>query len=436
LFVADAESGERLFSIRPDAGLNAASNVKLIATAAALEILGPSYRYRTRLLGDLPDEAGRIHHDLYLIGSYDPTLDAQGLAELAHQLAASGTKRVDGDIVVGEPPSRDGIFRSFVRVEIRAGAAGRPPVVTVSPTNDLVEGVVGAVTVRGRRARRGVTVTTELVDDDTGHRRVRLTVAGQVGRAQRIRRTVWLRERALFGAHLLRQALRDAGIEVRGDVHIASLGDYVGASLRAGILPLPLADHRSAALSKILQRVNKRSTNWLADRIIMTAAVDRYGGAPSMEKAVDAMYAWLGRRTGLDRDDLIVDTGSGLSYRTRVSTRQIVQIVRAATGLGDTDPLHAARRGERWRAYRASLAVGGRDGTLRHRFANLHGTVLGKTGTLRRVIALSGVLETPHERRVVFSIITNSTRPLRKAAVRRAQDQLVGVISDYLRHSE
>jgi D-alanyl-D-alanine carboxypeptidase/D-alanyl-D-alanine-endopeptidase (penicillin-binding protein 4) len=434
LFVVDAESGERLFSVRPDTPLNAASNVKLIATAAALDILGPSYRYRTVVIGAVPDDDGVIGHDVYLLGSYDPTLSAQGLGELARSLAARGARRLDGDIVVGEPPSRDGVFRSFVRLQIDPAAPGQPPKVTVSPTNDLVEVVVDAVTVRARRVRRGVTIATALVTDEAGRRRVRLTVSGQVGRAQAGARTVWIRERALLGAHLFRQALREAGIVVRGDVHVATGRDYVVASLRQGFLPLPLVDHYSQPLSQIVQRINKQSTNWLADRVIMTAALRRYGGVPTMEKAVDAMYDWLERRTGIGRDDLVVDTGSGLSYETRVSARQIVQVVRAATGLGDTDPAHLVRRGDRWKAYRASLAVGGRDGTLRHRFERFRGTVLAKTGSLSRVIALSGVLETSPGRPVVFSIITNGRKPLRKASVRRAHERLIGVLSDYLRH--
>jgi D-alanyl-D-alanine carboxypeptidase/D-alanyl-D-alanine-endopeptidase (penicillin-binding protein 4) len=155
-----------------------------------------------------------------------------------------------------------------------------------------------------------------------------------------------------------------------------------------------------------------------------------------MDTAVTAMYAWLARRTGLGRDDLVVDTGSGLSRRTAISSRQIVHVVRAATGIGDLDPVHVARRGPRWEAYRNSLAIGGRDGTLRHRFAHLDATVLGKTGTLRSAIALSGLLEVDPDRRVVFSIITNGHSPRRQAAIRRAQDRLVGVVTDYLRRRQ
>jgi len=54
LFVADAKSGEPLFAVNAGDPLNPASNVKLISTAAALELLGPEFRYPTRVLGPTP----------------------------------------------------------------------------------------------------------------------------------------------------------------------------------------------------------------------------------------------------------------------------------------------------------------------------------------------------------------------------------------------
>jgi D-alanyl-D-alanine carboxypeptidase len=244
LFVADAETGERLFAAKPDSRLNPASNVKLIATAAALDILGPDHRYRTAVLGDVPGDDGVIRDDLYLLGSYDPTLDRLGLDALAAQLVEMGTTRIDGDIVVGDPRSRDGVFRSFVQLSIQAGKPGRAPVVTMTPPNDLVEVTVAATTARTRRVRRGPTIDTQFYSDDDGHRRVRITVGGQVGRGHTATRTVWLRERALLGAHLLRQALRDRGVELGGDVQVATARDYLDVSLSRGFLPLPLAEHR------------------------------------------------------------------------------------------------------------------------------------------------------------------------------------------------
>lgn len=433
MFVADADTGERLFAVEPDRRLNPASNVKLIATATALDLVGADFRYWTGVLGEAPDEAGVAHGDLYLLGTYDPTLDRDALADLASQLVRLGTTRLDGDVVVDATSSRDGVFRSFVALTIVARAPGQAPAVIASPANELIELDVRAVTAKTKRARHELTVKTS-VRDDAGRRRVVITISGEIGRRRTVEKTVWITERALLAAHLLRRALADAGVVVDGDVHAAPFSDFVTHGVQRGWLPVPLAEHYSQPLASIIKRVNKRSTNWLADRIIMTTAARRYGGKPSMEAAVEAMYGWLQRRTGLRREDLVIDTGSGLSYATKISTRQIVMVLRTAAGLGDHDPVHVERRARRWDAYRDSLAIGGRDGTLRYRFRGLEAKVFGKTGTLSNVVALSGMLEVAPDRRLVFSIVTNGHAPRRKAAVRRAQERLVTALSRYLHH--
>jgi len=429
LFVADARTGERLFSVLPDDHLNPASNVKLIATAAALDLLGPDYRYPTRLLGETPGPNGHVENDLYLLGAYDPTLSLAGIRDIAQQLAGTGVTRIAGDIIVGGSRSRDGVFKAAIESTIRATAPGEPPDVIASPASSFVDLEIEATTARGRRPH-GRLVTTSEWHVQGGRQRLHVTVSGEIGRARQLTRTVWSRDRALWTALLLHEALRDAGVEVAGGVHVAELRDYVAAGLAHGFIPVPLAEHRSQPLSSIVARVNKLSTNWLADRIIMTAAAQRYRSKPSMKGAVDAMYEWLSQRGGFDRDDLVVDTGSGLSYRTEISARQIVQVLRAGLGLTDCGGRSDARAAS-LQAYRASLAVGGKDGTIRRRFRRLDGTVIGKTGTLRRVIALSGVLEV-NDRHVVFSIITNGHKPSRRARVRRAHDRIVALLCGYL----
>jgi serine-type D-Ala-D-Ala carboxypeptidase/endopeptidase (penicillin-binding protein 4) len=434
LLVADAATGKPLFSVYPDDPLNPASNVKLIATAAALDLLGPDFRYVTRVLGPTPDAAGQVTGDVYLLGSYDPTLSARGLERLAEQLVAAGVRRIDGDVVVGETSTRDGIYRSLVQLSIAAGAPGQPPRVTVTPASDLFEVEVAATTARTKKIGKGqgIAVQSAWVDEE-GRGRMKVVVKGQIPPGRTLKRDVWTRERGHFAAHLLRQALRDAGVELTGDVQVSELRPYLDATVTRGFVPVPLAEHRSARLAEIVQRINKRSTNWLADRVIMTAAARRYGGKPSMDVAIDAMYAWLEQRAGLGRDELVIDTGSGLSYRTELSARQVVRVLRTGLGYGDDDDDRARRRRPLYDAYRASLAIGGQDGTIRGRFRRLEGTVIGKTGTLARVISLAGVVEVEGDRRLVFSVISNGHRPHWKGRVRAAHERLVGLLCDYLR---
>ncbi len=153
LFVADAHTGEALFAVNADDPLNPASNVKMISTATALELMGPQFRYSTRLLGPEPDDHGVIHGNVYLLGTWDPTLAAIDLDELGTQLAARGIHELDGDVVVGADPARDGVFRAVVPIEIKAGPPGEAPIASAPAGFDLVTFKITAKTRKRTRAR-------------------------------------------------------------------------------------------------------------------------------------------------------------------------------------------------------------------------------------------------------------------------------------------
>jgi D-alanyl-D-alanine carboxypeptidase/D-alanyl-D-alanine-endopeptidase (penicillin-binding protein 4) len=61
--------------------------------------------------------------------------------------------------------------------------------------------------------------------------------------------------------------------------------------------------------------------------------------------------------------------------------------------------------------WRATLAIGGKDGTLRGRLHGpaTQGRVFAKTGTLDDVVALAGYAEGPH-RNYVFALFFNEVR--------------------------
>lgn len=488
IYVADARTGQPVFAVHPDDALNPASNVKLLSTAAAMDALGPTFRYQTRVLGPVPDR-NVVHGDVYLLGSFDPTLGSAGLAELASELAAAGVTRIDGDVVIGPSPTRDGVYRALLPVQITAGAEGAPPAVTLPVGYDYVSVHVTATTVSGKKARRARLSYAEAVQlqpaatpstlpgaapnvgvgaapsvgagagpslgaaQGTGGdaapprpaapstpgkeaelgpgARLQLTVSGTIGAGRSFTHWLWVRDRGRHAGHLLRAALAEQGVAISGDVRKAELPAYLFERVRAGSLPVVLARHHSAPLAQIVASINKRSINWLADRVLMTAAALKYGELPSMQRGVDAMYEWLDSKLRLGRREVLVDTGSGLSRKTQLSPRHIAEVLRAAGGFADGEEASAPHR-----AWLDSLALsdgGVQDGTLRGRFrgTGFSGRLRGKTGTLSTSIALSGVLESDPQRPLVFSIVTNSATPLPKSRVRAGHDRIVALLAQY-----
>ena len=433
LFVADARTGEALFAVNADDPLNPASNVKMISTATALELLGPDYRYPTRLLGQAP-EAGVVHGDVYLLGSYDPTLSTADLGDIAAAVAARGVTRIEGSIVVGADPTRDGLYRAVVPIDVRAGEPGAAPVATAPTGMDLVSISVTAKTTN-TAARPRLTYKVETASDGAGHPRVLVTIGGTIGKGGDSKYALVTRERTATAAYVLRAALRAHGVALAGDFKTAELADFVGDASVVAAIPVELGRHESRRLAEIIAQVNKWSINWLADRVIITAAALARRQPPSMELAVSAMYDWLIRHPRIAKENLVVDTGSGLSYHTRITAHELVSIVRSAAGFASGadagDPALA-------HAWLDSLSIAGTDGTLSHRFrgGDVRGRLRGKTGTLATAIALSGVLDVDLQRPLAFALVTNGDTPLSKGYVRRAHEQVVALLCRYLARTQ
>jgi D-alanyl-D-alanine carboxypeptidase/D-alanyl-D-alanine-endopeptidase (penicillin-binding protein 4) len=94
----DLQTGQLLFSRHPDLPLAPASNEKLTVSFAALRELGPSYRFRTEVLGRGYQEDGVWHGDVFLKGFGDPTLTSLQVERLATQLAELGIERIAGRV--------------------------------------------------------------------------------------------------------------------------------------------------------------------------------------------------------------------------------------------------------------------------------------------------------------------------------------------------
>jgi serine-type D-Ala-D-Ala carboxypeptidase/endopeptidase (penicillin-binding protein 4) len=431
VYVVDARSGKELFSVHPDDKLNPASNVKLLSTATVLDALGPEWRYTTKLFGPAPGPDGVLPGSLYLRGSGDPTFARGALDGLARQVAARGVRAIEGDVVLSDELMRDALGSTSIDVVVDgSGRVGAAPSVTVRPATSFVEVAVTATISANRRA--SLRATSRIIDDPETGPRLRVEIGGAIRQGQRKTVSRPVERRSSYTAHALREALTAAGVTVAGRPRLASFEDYVAEAGQVGYLPVVLASHQSVPMRDLVAVVNKRSVNWLADRIVMTAGAELVGGAPSMTVGLKAMKDWV-RRAGIDPSEMVVDTGSGLSYATKLSARQIVRILRVASGhsenaaLGDASMLDGD-------VFRQSLAVGGIDGTLRGRFTRpgLKGQVLGKTGTLTGCIALSGLVSAGGDDSLCFAIVTNGNRPAAKNSVRSEHDQMVLAMRRYL----
>src|SRR5436309_8954101 len=114
--VVSLPEGKVLYQHNADKLMQPASNTKLFATAAALGLIGPDYKFQTTVeAAAAPDSKGRVAGDMILVGRGDPNLSArvlpfkektelqgsttQALEDMADQVAKAGVKQVDGDVI-------------------------------------------------------------------------------------------------------------------------------------------------------------------------------------------------------------------------------------------------------------------------------------------------------------------------------------------------
>jgi D-alanyl-D-alanine carboxypeptidase/D-alanyl-D-alanine-endopeptidase (penicillin-binding protein 4) len=102
------ENDKEIASWNPDMPLLTASTMKTITTGLGYEVLGPDYRFSTRVAYDGWIERGVLHGNLYIVGGADPTLGSRDTIAFpidsifgvwAKAISDAGIRRIDGSII-------------------------------------------------------------------------------------------------------------------------------------------------------------------------------------------------------------------------------------------------------------------------------------------------------------------------------------------------
>jgi len=366
-YVAEAAEGRTFFADRSSTPRILASNTKLFVTATALARLGTEATLPTSVLAiDEPDGKGVLRGHLHLRGGGDPTFGSRGFARRAYGRATG--------------------------IEDLAARVSRAGIESVSGR------VVGDESLFDRL--RGTPATGFRSAGDIGGPLTALSynrgLANEFGSAFQV-------NPAAFAAARLTAALEARGVNVRG---APSAGP---TPARATVL----ATVQSPSMARLAQLTNKPSDNLLAELLAKRLSPrGSTGGSTAGGVAVMERFARrLGSRARLT-------DGSGLDRGNQASPRAMVRLLREL------------RARDEFAAFRDSLPVAGRDGTLRDRMRRgaARGRCRAKTGTLRDVSALSGYCQTRRGGTLVFSIIMNRTSP---GGARNVQDRMANLMAAY-----
>jgi len=408
-----------------------ASNLKLITTAAALDKLGPDFKFRTQLL--LKGE------DVYLIGDGDPTL---GDAELLKPFGwdVNTIFKIWGEELKKRNVTwiknfyvDDSVFdENFLHPNWPLDQEHKRYVAQVGGINlnaNCVDFII-------RKSSYGEPVTAILNPDTryitlkntclTGERdaidlaRVRggndVVLRGQtnVSRSEPI--SVTIHDPPMFAATALAETLAGMGITIgNGPMRDRTIRARAAKEGEAG--GWSTVGALESQIGQVLGRANKDSMNVYAEALCKRLGFARTGQSGTWQSGTVAMGEFL-KSCGVGEEQFRIDDGCGLSKENAISAEAIVRVLSREFG------------GKNWQTFRESLSVSGADGTLKDRFAKspLSGRVYGKSGYVNFVSTLSGYVNATDGNWYAFSILLNEVPFRTNNTAKQLQERIVNAI--------
>nr|WP_238400977.1 D-alanyl-D-alanine carboxypeptidase/D-alanyl-D-alanine-endopeptidase [Alloalcanivorax marinus] len=406
--------------VNADRVMNPGSTMKLLTTYAALELLGPTFKWHTRVYTNGEVKGDVLEGDLILVGAGDPKLTEERLWKLMRDLRAYGIRAVHGDLVLD-----GGYFRlpedGLPRFDDDGGDPHAPYL--VRPDALLTNLNVFHIQMMGRPDR--VQAWVEPVTDKvllnnqltrsnsrycpSGHhlkavpeRREDglyvITLTGSLPEGCKASQYLSLMDQGDYTGALLRGLWRQLGGEITGETRFGRLPK--GASL--------LATSSSPDLVTMVRDINKWSSNIMARQLYLTIGAEHRLAEDSDDLAAAnrTVREWMALK-GMDPDKVVLDNGAGLSRQARISPMEQIKMLQQA-----------------WRSpfaaeLIASLPLVAMDGTMHNRLRDtgLRGEGHIKTGSLTNVRAVAGFTRDRDNTTWAVSAIINTPAAWKSQAV-------------------
>ncbi len=415
--VREVNARTPLISVNAKQSMSPASTMKLLTTYAGLELLGPSYSWKTEAYLDGKLEQDVLHGDLILKGYGDPKLTLEKLWLWLHELRSRGLREIRGDLVLDRSvfqlaphdpaefdnePMRpyntgpDALLLNFNSVRLRFIPEGEKIKIISMPelAGIRLDNRVTAATVQGNCNDWNDALSMQLQGDtllvqgiypaQCGERERHVSLLSHPGYLYAVFRALW-----------------------------QEMGGLLQGTLREGTVPgyaMLFATHHSAPLAELIRDINKFSNNVMARQLFLSLGGTAETPANFTHSEL-TIRNWLTQKK-LHFPELILENGAGLSRRERISPRSLALLLRSA------------QRSPFSTEFEASLPIVGVDGTFKKRLTGSEATNHAhlKTGSLEGVQSIAGYVQSRSGKQWILVFLINHPNA---AAGQQAQNALI-----------
>lgn len=418
-YVKNLETDECVADVNGDMSMPAASTMKLVTTAAAIKILGSNYHFETQIAysGEIDTINCTLNGNLYVIGGGDPTLGSKYYTDpefkrefleiWAEKVYEAGIHHINGRVIVdgsiykyqgvpsgwswsdlgnyyGAGPSGIVIFDNLIELHYNTGAnVGDSTYIDCMepyiPNVQWKNNVTSAKSSRDNAYVFGAPYSNYWYIDGS----LPMNSEDFVVKAA-------MPDPEMIMAVEFDQMLEQHGVHVK---YYPSTNRLLSLdSSYKKLKTTTIHTHKSPSLLSIINLTNRYSVNLFAEQILCQLSVKRYGYGSTYNGALVASAYW---KSKIDASALFMTDGSGLSRSNAVSAHFY------------TDMLDYMKSNS---AFKNSLAIAGKSGTMSNmcRGTAAYGRVIGKSGTMTRMKAYAGYVNSKTGKKLSYAMIINN----------------------------
>jgi len=291
---AERDGAKVLYAHNAEKAYVPASILKIVTAAAALEFLGPDYRFKTDFL--LTRDK-----DLWIVGYGDPYIVSEEVTAIVEQLQKRGLKAVRDIYIDGSYFERDIILDGNTQTDSRFDAYNCAFGINFN-------------TVSFKKAKNGETLPAAPIPLTPLARQMGAKVKKQGLHTFSVSESPFRAE--LHSGELFKAHLEEAGIPVSGEIFA---GQTAPAQRKVFYRHLS-----GKTLEEALVALMEYSNNFMTNQIFLTLGAELFGAPANLEKSQRAMDLYFQKHA---LDPIMMGDGSGLSRQTTLSASQMARVL-------------------------------------------------------------------------------------------------------------